>query len=199
MFCLKQTKSSPVRFLGKRDCTQRSLKRLVLKILPLTGNVWFSTDSMVGKRKPHFLTEAYVFTGMTLAHLSCTSTWHSGGVFDLGGLFDYGSLVQSFSRVQHFASPWTEVYESLGEELKSEIWNFLEHCDAPKQLTGLLRAGPFCVQVTVTKKWYARPHRRMRVSPLLTPLTPRWLVTGTALVVPCFSLGQVFFQIHFFY
>lgn len=76
---------------------------------------------MVGKRKPHFLTEVYVFTAMTLAHLSCTSTWHSWGVFDLGGLFDYESLVQSLSRVQHFATPWTEVYESLGEEPKSEI------------------------------------------------------------------------------
>lgn len=153
---------------------------------------------MVGKRKTHFLIEVYVFTGMTLAHLSCTSTWYSWGVFDLGG-FDYESLVQSLSRVQHFATPWTEVYESLGEELKSEIWNFLEHCDAPKQLTGLLRAGPFCVQVTETENDMPGPHRRMHVSPLLTPLTLRWLVTGTALVVCCFSLGQVFFQIHFFY
>ena len=53
----------------------------------------------MGKRKSHFLTEAYIFTGMTLAHLSCTLTWHSWGVFDLGCLFDYESLVQSLSSV----------------------------------------------------------------------------------------------------
>ena len=76
---------------------------------------------------------------------------------------------------------------------------FLEHCDAPKQLTGLLRAGPFCVQVTKAKNDMPGPHRGIHVSPLLTPLAPRWLVTGMVLDVPCFSLGQVFFRIHFFY
>lgn len=81
---------------------------------------------------------------------------------------------------------------------KSEIWNFLEHCDAPQTAHWSAESWAICVQVGRNKKWYARPHRRMHMSPLLTPLTLRWLVTGTAWS-RCFSLGQVFFQIHFFY
>lgn len=63
-----------------------------------------------------------------------------------------------------------------------------------KQLTGLLRAGLFCAQGTVTKNGMQSPCG-MHLSLSLILLTPSWLVSGPTLS----RWRQVFFWVSFFY
>lgn len=82
---------------------------------------------------PHFsehFVKKYVFAGMLLTYLGCTLAWHCCGLV---------------------------AHELHGEEWKREIRIFQKTTVMPKQLSGLLRAGPFCAQGTVTQKWDAKP------------------------------------------
>lgn len=88
----------------------------------------------------------------------------------------------------YFSLAGLVAHELHREELKREIRIFQKITPMLKQLTGLLRAGLFCAQATVTTNGMQSPCR-MHLSLLLILLTPSWLVSGPTLS----RLGQVFF------